>query len=66
MIDIFVTLGILAFIIVTSILFYKTVYHLAEKHKNDPPKRKKVLLIFTFSYAALCFLAALVLFLTSS
>ena len=66
MIQSFITLGLIAFVVVTHILVYKWVAYFYEKYAADPKKQKNAVVAVLMSVAILFGLAAFVLIQTSS
>ena len=66
MIQSFITLGLIAFVVVTHILVWKWTIYFHEKYAADPKKQKNATVAVLMSVAVLFALAAFVLIQTSS
>ena len=66
MIQLFITLGLITFVVVTHILVWKWTIYFNEKYAADPKKQRIAVVALFMSVAALFGLAALVLIQTSS
>ena len=66
MTQLFITLGLITFIVVTHILVYKWIAYFHEKYAADPKKQKNAVVAVFMSVVILFGLAAFVLIQTSS
>lgn len=61
----FITLGLIAFIVVTHVLVSKWAQYFHNKHGDDPKKTRQGILLITLPLIALFLLAAFILVQTS-
>ncbi|MFP3356373.1 hypothetical protein R0K17_03355 [Planococcus sp. SIMBA_143] len=65
MTQLFISLGLFGFIVMTHLLVSKWARHFHEQHGNDPQQTRKGILMITLPLIAIFLIAALFLFQTS-